>query len=393
VPVDRDATLKKAKQLLRQGKLPGAIQEYVRLVADRPADWNSINALGDLYVRAGDGDRAVAQFIAVADHLYDEGFYPKASALYKKVLKTKPAHEHSLTRLADIAERQGLTAEAKSYRDALWRALGVDEDAPAAIEDDAVIEEIRVEPVVFDDTDTLMSPLEGPIEIEPTPSYLVEEEDSDDRFVLSRADLPGGEAMLNERSDEQPPGDAAIVIEQPDADIGEALAALRAHALVLPPMPVAGDAEGEAPSLETVFGQMRARVAAEPDAKATEQYERGIRHLHDGRVIEALDDLQASARTPALRFKAAGSLGRVLASRGEYRDAVDWMERAIEAPPPSMDEGRSLLYDLADALERLGEHGRALAILLEVQADAGEYRDVADRIERLRGVLQGSSRA
>ena len=94
-----------------------------------------------------------------------------------------------------------------------------------------------------------------------------------------------------------------------------------------------------------------------------------------------------------LRFKAAGSLGRVLASRGEYKDAVDWMERAIEAPPPSMDEGRSLLYDLADALERLGEHGRALAILLEVQADAGEYRDVADRIERLRGVLQGSSRA
>jgi tetratricopeptide (TPR) repeat protein len=118
-----------------------------------------------------------------------------------------------------------------------------------------------------------------------------------------------------------------------------------------------------------------------------------MHHLNDGRVIEALDDLQASARRPALRFKAAGSLGRVLASRGEYKDAVDWMERAIEAPPPSMDEGRSLLYDLADALERLGEHGRALAILLEVQADAGEYCDVADRIERLRVVLQRSSGA
>jgi hypothetical protein len=34
-----------------------------------------------------------------------------------------------------------------------------------------------------------------------------------------------------------------------------------------------------------------------------------------------------------------------------------------------------------------------MAILLEVQADAGDYRDIAERIERLRGVLQGSSPA
>src|SRR6185503_10650689 len=65
VPSTRDATLKKAEKLLRQGKLAGAIAEYVRLVEELPRDWNSINALGDLYVRAGDVDRAVAQFTAV----------------------------------------------------------------------------------------------------------------------------------------------------------------------------------------------------------------------------------------------------------------------------------------------------------------------------------------
>ena len=53
VAIDRDATLKQAEKLLRQGKLDGAIEEYVRLVDDQPQDWNSINALGDLYVRAG----------------------------------------------------------------------------------------------------------------------------------------------------------------------------------------------------------------------------------------------------------------------------------------------------------------------------------------------------
>jgi hypothetical protein len=48
-----------------------------------------------------------------------------------------------------------------------------------------------------------------------------------------------------------------------------------------------------------------------------------------------------------------------------------------------------LLYDLADALEKDGEIARALAILLELQADAGDYRDVASRIDRLTKVQAG----
>jgi Flp pilus assembly protein TadD len=48
VAIDREATLKQADKLVRQGKLDGAIAEYVRLVDEYPTDWNAINALGDL---------------------------------------------------------------------------------------------------------------------------------------------------------------------------------------------------------------------------------------------------------------------------------------------------------------------------------------------------------
>src|ERR1044071_1853161 len=115
VPIDREASLKKAEKLLRQGNLAGAIEEYERLIADQPRDWNAINALGDLYVRASDADRAVAQFARIADHLFEEGFFPKAAALYKKALKVKSDHEHTLQRLGDIALQQGLLADAKTY--------------------------------------------------------------------------------------------------------------------------------------------------------------------------------------------------------------------------------------------------------------------------------------
>jgi hypothetical protein len=41
------------------------------------------------------------------------------------------------------------------------------------------------------------------------------------------------------------------------------------------------------------------------------------------------------------------------------------------------------MFELADALERIGESARALAVLLELQADAGDYRDLATRVDRL----------
>ena len=39
MPNDREETLKKAEKLLRQGRLDGAIAEYVRVVEEHPRDW------------------------------------------------------------------------------------------------------------------------------------------------------------------------------------------------------------------------------------------------------------------------------------------------------------------------------------------------------------------
>ena len=130
--VDRDETLKKAEKLLKQGKMAAAIEEYVRLVEDKPDDWNSANALGDLYVKAGQADRAAEQFNRAADHLYGEGFFPRASAVYKKVLKVRSNDDHALWQLADIAGRNGLSLDARSHYNRLIqdrRAAGNEQGA------------------------------------------------------------------------------------------------------------------------------------------------------------------------------------------------------------------------------------------------------------------------
>jgi tetratricopeptide (TPR) repeat protein len=115
VPIDRADTLRKAEKLLRQGKLDSAIAEYLRLVEEQPRDWNAANTLGDLYVRAGQSDKAIEQYSRIADSLQQEGFLSKAAALYKKVLKLKPDEEHALLQGAEISASQGLLADARTY--------------------------------------------------------------------------------------------------------------------------------------------------------------------------------------------------------------------------------------------------------------------------------------
>ena len=61
----------------------------------------------------------------------------------------------------------------------------------------------------------------------------------------------------------------------------------------------------------------------------------------------------------------------------------EWLDIASEAPAPKVDEHRSALYELADALETTGEHTRALSVLLDLVAEQSDYRDARARIERL----------
>ncbi|MSO61082.1 MAG: tetratricopeptide repeat protein [Acidobacteria bacterium] len=114
-PFDREGALKSAEKALRQGRIDAAIAEYVKVVEAQPRDWNSANALGDLHVRANQLDKGLQQFTRIADHLAAEGFYPKAAALFKKILKLKPEHEYALLQSGDIAARQGTLADAKQY--------------------------------------------------------------------------------------------------------------------------------------------------------------------------------------------------------------------------------------------------------------------------------------
>lgn len=727
MPIDRAATLRHAEKLLRQGKLDAAIAEYARVVEEFPRDWNTANLLGDLYVRASQTDKAVQQFVRIADHLNEEGFFPKAAALYKKVLKLKANDEHSLMQAAEIAAGQGLLADARTYLNAIaelrvqhgdkpgaaqvrirlgtldpedydGRAMAARArleigDSAGALDDfkqiaadlveygreaqaietlraaaeinpqdedirerllqvyvktgdfararecattvdelkalssaleaqgradealDLLCEAARLDPSLGELREQLARAFIARGNIEAAAEYLTADTAGDDPQLLQmlvEIDLRAGRteqglavvqrllahdpsqreviALLSWKMAAEAPepafrlaeaaadasiaasdwaaaaaalqefvtrvpshivalmrlveicvdggleatmysaqaqladayiasgsaAEARVIAEDlvarepweranierfrkalelsgeadPDAIIAERLsgqspfmstdlsidfsdlppfeetpppAPLTAHvepaapsprvpaeARTHAPKPQKGEkapksAEKKAPSapgldarsqfglsvnaidlgsilselepetrstsraahehvevdlsvvlndikppappttdVDEVFAHLRdeaSRKSALGEAEA--HYKRGVELNASGRADEAIPELEAAARTPRFRFGAASLLGRLCRARGKTPQAVEWFERAAQAPAPTPDEGHALLYDLADALEAEGEVARALAVCLELQADAHDYRDVGARVDRL----------
>lgn len=613
---DREETLKKAEKLLRQGRLEPAIAEYARVVEAFPRDWNTMNALGDLYVRAGQLERAAEQYGRIADHFTRDGFYSKAAALYKKILKFRPDDEPTQLQLAEISAKQGLMADAKAQLTAVaerrrargdrsgadeilirlgsldaadvdarlnaarvlassgsttlaaerFRALAADlfeknreEEALTALReavrcnpadaggraqlakaylargDTGSAREFLTREIAGSDPGLLWALTEielraGPpanvealvkevLALDPTKVEEVANAalaladskpetaflcvDAASEVAIRAGDFARAASLLQEyahRSSAQvpallklvevcvdgglesamyetqaqlcdaylasgQPSEARVIAEdlvarepweesnierfrralimlkvaEPDTVIAERLNGQVPFVATdhfpdeglgpvvpmppiaepdpvapepvpdLPPAPahevdltsallsLEEEEEQEGPgatpaadqpaTLDEVFARARESAAGHPEAQeAEEQLKVGLTCVEAGLFEQAVKAFEQAARSPRHRFEAASALGRLYREHGQPEQAIEWLERAAESPSPSAADGLSLLYELGLMLEENGEEARALAVFLELLADAGSYRDVDARVARLSNV-------
>lgn len=131
---ERTETLRRAGDWLRQGRLDEAIGAYARALESQPDDWSTARVLGDLYVRAGQAERGIAQFLRIGAHLAEAGFFPKAAALYKKILKIDAGCEEAALQLAEVCAAQGLLVDARSQLAELERRRRARGDEAGAAE-------------------------------------------------------------------------------------------------------------------------------------------------------------------------------------------------------------------------------------------------------------------
>src|SRR5258708_3480283 len=102
-----------AQKYLQQGKMPQASAEYQHILKNEPKDQVTLMTLGDLFVRQGEASQALEYFERLAKIFLNDGFTPKAIAIYKKVAKLAPEETRPLERLAELYVQQGVLSEAR----------------------------------------------------------------------------------------------------------------------------------------------------------------------------------------------------------------------------------------------------------------------------------------
>ena len=111
---DKAKVLKAAEKFLSQGKINAAIKEYRQIVDNDADDLTTLNMLGDLYVRSGKKEEAVACFERIAEHYSAQEFHLKAIAMYKKIERIRTRDPIIAYKLAELYAAQGLVHDARA---------------------------------------------------------------------------------------------------------------------------------------------------------------------------------------------------------------------------------------------------------------------------------------
>ncbi|HVH59108.1 MAG TPA: tetratricopeptide repeat protein, partial [Candidatus Sulfotelmatobacter sp.] len=152
---DVNKHLDRAKRFLEKNRVEDAIQAYLAVLEEAPQHQEATQALGDLYARIDQADRAAVYYGMLFDLLIDPKDESKALAIYNRFLRSIPAQQapERVARYAFLLQRQNRADEAvEQYNKAgeLFMAAGRDEDALfcweriAQLEPDNLARQIRL---------------------------------------------------------------------------------------------------------------------------------------------------------------------------------------------------------------------------------------------------------
>jgi tetratricopeptide (TPR) repeat protein len=112
--VDKNKIIAEATKLVQKGAYDKAIAAYQKIIADDPKDVRSLLKVAELHQKKGDDPAAAKSFEKVAETYAEQGFFLKAVAVYKQIVKIDPDDVRVNERLAGLYQQLGLMSDAMS---------------------------------------------------------------------------------------------------------------------------------------------------------------------------------------------------------------------------------------------------------------------------------------
>jgi tetratricopeptide (TPR) repeat protein len=143
-----------------------------------------------------------------------------------------------------------------------------------------------------------------------------------------------------------------------------------------------GADEGAARPLEEVFEGMRAQASSTHDVDGRQQLALGTTYLAAGLIDQAVAAYARAAHDPTARLEACSALGEIFEDARDYGPAIEWLERAVDAPDATEEARLSVMRRLAAVLEAADEPARALAVWLEILTSHPDDAEAAARVSQ-----------
>ena len=113
--MDKNKIIEAAAKLVAKGAYDKAIKEYQKVLDADPKDVRILQKMGELYQKKNDNSQAAQYFTRVAESYTNDGFFLKAVALYKQVLKLDSSLMEVNIKLAELHQQLQLMGEAMAY--------------------------------------------------------------------------------------------------------------------------------------------------------------------------------------------------------------------------------------------------------------------------------------
>lgn len=367
--VQRDKVIASAEKLVAKGKIEPAIKEYERLLEDNPNDVNTLNRIGDLWVRINRNDEAVKVFSKIADHYSKDGFFLKAIAIFKKINKLDPSKLDIYAKLADLYAKQGLAMEAKSQYQVLADYYLKHGDPANALVIYKKISELDPNSI---NVHVKLADLYG--QVNKTVEAL-KEYDRVGRLVLKRGMLDEAVQVFRKALKIDPKNTELVdslvtaLVEAKDFDnarqiVDAALEANRDHPRLLAMLGRIQLGRGDAAGARTTLEKA---LAADPNEPA---------------VRETLAELYLKQNDAHHALEMMGPLVEKALGRGERHTSIDMLNRILR-----VDAGHTpTLERLVATYQRLNEETNILASmnsLAEAHIGKGTYEEAAKVLEKL----------
>jgi tetratricopeptide (TPR) repeat protein len=119
VAFNKEKVMDAARKFVDKGQIDKAVKEYLRIVQEDPKDVRVWLKIGDLYAKKGSKADAIETYLKVARFYHEQGFFLKAVAVYKQILKLDPRQVDVTLKLAELYRQLGLMSDAMQHYEAV----------------------------------------------------------------------------------------------------------------------------------------------------------------------------------------------------------------------------------------------------------------------------------